>query len=228
MHALLFDWPWAALPLAAVLAVVLLAELRTTSVRDPRWVLGWVWPLYLLHMFEEHGIDVLGQRYAFLGFLCWTLGYPAPSSCPATPEFVFSVNVLACQTAFALAFFLRRTRPMVAACAWGIPLVNAVAHVLPALATGRYNPGLLTAVFLFVPGCSWMLRTVLRSGILPPSSGWRIVATGVLTHVVLIGSVGLRGIGMLPTGLFLALNGVNGLWPLVLGRAPRDPAPGAV
>jgi hypothetical protein len=227
VHALLFDWPWAALLLAAVLAVVLLVELRTTSARDPRWVLGWLWPMYLLHMFEEHGIDVLGGRYAFLGFLCRTLGYPALSSCPATPEFVFSVNVLACQIAFGLAFFLRRTRPLIAACAWGIPLVNAVAHVLPALVTGRYNPGLLTALVLFLPGCSWMLTTVLRSGLLPASSGWRIVATGVLTHVVLIGSVGLRAIGVLPVGGFLVVNAVNGLWPLALGRARRGAAAGS-
>jgi hypothetical protein len=183
--------------------------------------------MYLLHMFEEHGIDVLGRRYAFLGFLCRTLGYPVLSSCPATPEFVFSVNVLACQIAFGLAFFLRRSHPLIAACAWGIPLVNAVAHVLPALATGRYNPGLLTALVLFVPGCAWMLATALRSGLLPASSGWRIVATGALTHVVLIGSVGLRATGALPTWAFLVVNAVNGLWPLVFGRAPRDTAAGS-
>jgi len=227
MHVLLFDWPWAALLVAVVLAAVLLAELRTTSVRDPRWVLGWLWPMYLLHMFEEHGIDLLGRRYAFLSFLCQTLGYPVPSSCPATPEFVFSVNVLACQIAFGLAFFLRRTHPLIAACAWGIPLVNAVAHVLPALATGQYNPGLLTAVFLFVPACSWMLTTVRRSGLLPASSGWRIVGTGVLTHVVLIGSVGLRAIGLVSATTFFAVNAVNGIWPLVFGRLPRDRATGA-
>lgn len=151
------------------------------------------------------------------------------SSCPATPRFVFAVNVLACQIAFGLAFFLRRTHPLIAACAWGIPLVNAMAHVLPAFATGRYNPGLLTAVVLFVPCCGWMLTTVLRSGLLPPSSGWRIVATGVLTHVVLIGSVGLRAIGALTADAFFAVNAVNGVWPLVFGRprAPRDRATGA-
>lgn len=222
MGALLFDWPWAALLLAVVLSGLLLAELRTTTVRDPRWVLGWLWPMYLFHMFEEHGIDLLGRRHAFLGFLCQTLGYPVLSSCPATPRFVFAVNVLACQIAFGLAFFLRRTHPLIAACAWGIPLVNAVAHVLPALATGRYNPGLLTAVALFVPGCGWMLTTVLRSGLVPPSSGWRIVATGVLTHVVLIGSVGLRAIGALTADAFFVVNAVNGVWPLVFGR-PREP-----
>lgn len=225
MHPLLYDWPWAGLILAAVLAVLLLGELRTVSRRDPRWVLGWLWPMYLLHQFEEHGIDLLGRRYAFLASLCATLGYPVPSSCPATPEFIFSVNVLACQIAFGLAFFLRRTRPLVAACAWGLPLVNAVAHVLMALADGRYNPGLLTALVLFVPGCAWMLVRVVGSGLLPPSSVRRIVATGVITHLVLIGSIELRARGLLSTEVFLAVNAANGFWALLLGwRLPSAPS----
>ena len=77
MRPLLFDWPWAGLILAAVLAAVLLRDLRGAGPRvweDPRWVLGWLWPVYLLHQFEEHGIDVLGRRYAFLAALCGMLG----------------------------------------------------------------------------------------------------------------------------------------------------------
>src|SRR5215470_14326988 len=112
-----------------MLSGLLLREALPVGVRardDPAWVLGWVWPMYLLHMFEEHGIDLLGRRYAFLASLCELIGFPAVSDCPATPAFVFAVNVIACQLAFGLAFFLRRTRPLVAACAWGIPLVNLV------------------------------------------------------------------------------------------------------
>lgn len=127
MHALLFDWPYAGLALAAALVAVLVREALGAGApawRSPGWVLGWVWPMYLLHMFEEHGIDLLGRRYAFLGFLCDLIGRPLDSGCPATPAFVFTVNVIPCQTAFALAFFLRRSRPLVAACAWGIPLIN--------------------------------------------------------------------------------------------------------
>jgi hypothetical protein len=55
------------------------------------------------------------------------------------------------------------------------------------------------------------------------------VATGVLTHVVLIGSVGLWAIGVLSATAFFAVNAVNGVWPLVLGRVrtPRDRASAA-
>jgi Protein of unknown function with HXXEE motif len=225
LQVALLDWPYAGLVLAAVLSGLLLREAARLPPRvrdDPAWVLGWIWPMYLLHQFEEHGIDLLGRRYAFLGFLCESLGRP-DGGCPATPAFIFSVNVLACQLAFGLAFALRRRAPLVAACVWGIPMVNVVPHVLAAVATGRYNPGLFTAVVLFVPACTWMLRTVVRSGVVPPAGVWRIVATGVLTHAVLIGSLRLRERGLISAGVLFLLNALNGGWALPLGRSGARP-----
>jgi hypothetical protein len=223
VQSLLFGWPYAALILAGVLGAVLLVQARTlgpAAWRNPVWVLGWVWPMYLVHMFEEHGIDLLGRHYAFLASLCALIGFPRVEDCPATPAFVFSVNVIACQVAFGLAFLLRRTRPLVAACAWGIPLVNLFAHLLPAVLTGRYNPGLFTALVLFAPGCGWMLWTVGRSGVLRPGSGWRIVAAGVLTHLVLIASIGLRARELISPAALVVVNALNGGWPLLLGWKP--------
>jgi hypothetical protein len=49
--------------------------------------------------------------------------------------------------------------------AWGIPLVNGVTHVAAAFAHRAYNGGLLTSLILFAPLCAWMLRTVIRSGV---------------------------------------------------------------
>ena len=189
LQTALLGWPYLGLVLAAWLAAVLVSEARRLPGRpwtDPGWVLGWVWPMYLLHQFEEHGVDLLGRHYAFLGFLCEALGSPGPG-CPATPAFVFSVNVLACQLAFGIAFATRRTRPLVAACVW-------------------------------------MLRTVVRSGVVPAASVWSIVATGVLTHLVLLGSLWLRARGLLSgEGLFV-VNAVNGGWALILGRSGPRPA----
>ena len=226
LQAALLDWPYAGLVLVAVLSVLLAREAARLGGRvrdDPGWVLGWVWPMYLVHQFEEHGIDLLGRRYAFLHSLCELLGRP-DGACPATPGFVFSVNVLACQFAFALAFGLRRRLPLVAACVWGIPLVNVVPHVVAAVATGRYDPGVFTAVVLFLPACIWMLRTVVGSGVVRAVSVWRIVATGVLTHAVLIGSLLLREGGLISAGSLFVLNAMNGAWALVLGRSRGRPA----
>lgn len=38
--------------------------------RDPRWWMQLVFPIYLLHQWEEHGLDLLGRRYSFQGYFC--------------------------------------------------------------------------------------------------------------------------------------------------------------
>jgi hypothetical protein len=57
-----------------------------------------------------------------------------------------------------------------------------------------------------------------------PSGETRIVATGVLTHVVLIGSLFLREGGLLSAEWVFVLNAVNGAWALVLGGSGARPA----
>jgi hypothetical protein len=216
----LYDWPTFGLALAAVLLGWLFLAPRPAGSgprwTDPVWVLRLLWPMYLLHQFEEHGIDALGEHYAFLGSLCRNLGFPVLATCPADAAFVFSVNVVGCWSVFTLPFMVGRSRPLLAACAWGVPLINAVAHIAPAVITGRYNPGLVTAVVLFVPLGAWMVRTLTRSGAVPPRQVPRIFVTGVVLHVVLIGSILLREHG-LPYAIFLAVNAVYLVLPLLFG-----------
>jgi hypothetical protein len=176
--------------------------------------------MYLLHQFEEHGIDLHGNHYAFLGGLCSVLGFPTGKDCPADPGFIFAVNVLGCWLAFALPFVYAVRRPLIAACAWGIPLVNALTHIGSAVAHRAYNPGVLTSVTLFIPLSLWMLRTLLVAGVLKRADIFRIIAAGAVTHAVLLGSLLLR-MRALPYSLFLAINALNGLWPLWIGRTRR-------
>jgi hypothetical protein len=220
-HSVLFDWPYLGLGVAAlVVAWVLIqtgGEKAQPRWRTPLFLLPLVWPMYIAHQFEEHGVDFRGRRYAFLGALCQALGYDQLQQCPADPAFVFAVNVGACWIAFALALVFRRTRPLIAACAWGIPLVNVFAHVGAAIRERSYNPGLVTAIGLFIPLTGWVLVALVRARVLTTSGVLRVVATGVVTHVVLIASVLLRARGGLTEASFLILNVANGLWPLVFG-----------
>jgi hypothetical protein len=63
------------------------------SYRDPASVLALLWPMYLVHQFEEHGVDVLGRPYAFLAELCSGLGHHDLLNCPADAAVLFPVNV---------------------------------------------------------------------------------------------------------------------------------------
>jgi hypothetical protein len=228
MQAVLFDWPYLGLALAAASLAWLAFERRPAGapprLRDPAFVLGLMAPLYLLHQFEEHGVDLRGQHYAFLGELCAVLGVgPGATDCPADPGFIFAVNPVAVWLAAGLALAFRRTRPRVAACAWGIPLVNAATHIGSAVAHARYNPGLLTSLVLFVPLGAWMLHTCLRAGVLARRDVPRVLAAGVVVHAVLVGSLLARMHG-LPYAVLLAVNGLNGFTPWLLG-GPGRPAP---
>jgi hypothetical protein len=194
-----------------------------TPWRDPAWVLPLLWPMYLVHQFEEHGIDLLGHRFAFLASLCATLGHSNLADCPADVAFVFAVNVVGCQLAFAMSWLFRRRNPLIAACAWGIPLVNAVAHLGPAVIHRAYNPGVLTSIILFVPLGAWMLYTVVRSGVVSGRQVLRIFASGIVSHAVLLGSLNLRGRGLISHEALLVMNGFNGLLPLAFGTIGVKP-----
>lgn len=233
MDAILFGWPYAGLGLAALLLLWLCLGLERRREgapprwRDPAFVLPLLWPMYLVHQFEEHGVDALGRHYAFLEGMCQTLGY-AVAGCPADPAFIFAVNVLGGQVTFALAWIFRRRNPLVAACAWGVALVNGVTHVAAAVVHGAYNPGVVTSLVLFAPLGALMLRSVLASGAIRRIDVLRILASGIALHLVLMGSLLLRARGLLPHTALIFVNAVNGLWPLVFGwaRAKRTATTG--
>jgi len=216
MTSLLMDWPYLGLAGAAALLLWLFVEERpsrgTPRGRDPAFVLGLFGPMYLLHQFEEHGVDLLGRHYAFLGALCHTLGYPSAATCPADPGFIAAVNPGAVWIAAALVMVFRRRRPLIAACVWGIALVNAGTHIGAALVHRAYNPGLVTAVVLFVPLCVWMLRTTLAAGVITRRQVPRVIVSGALVHGVLLVSLLARVHG-LPYAALLAINLANGLTP---------------
>jgi hypothetical protein len=221
MSSLLYGWPYAGLVLAALLVGALFAERRAKGApprwEDPAFVLPLLWPMYLVHQFEEHGIDVLGRHFAFLGDICATLGHARLDDCPGDAQFIFVVNVVACPMAFAMPLVWRRTRPLLAAFGWSVPLVNGVAHVAGAIAHRAYNPGLVTSVLLFFPLGAWMLRTMLRAGAMQRAHVPVLFGAGVLLHAVLVGSLVAREHGVLGHAGLLAVNAVNGLLPIGFG-----------
>jgi hypothetical protein len=184
--------------------------------RDAPALLQLVWPMYLLHQFEEHGIDFRGRHFAFLGDLCAQLGH-AVDNCPADAPFVFAVNVVGCQIAFATAWFTARRAPLVAACVWGIPLVNIFAHVVAAIRDRSYNAGLVSSLVLFAP----LSFVTLRANLSRPTQLVAVVVSGLTVHAILIASVFLHQFGHLGEPAFLAVNCINGLVPLAIAACAR-------
>lgn len=226
MDDFLRDWPFPALALAVVLILWLALERRPPGSgsrwHDPAWVLPLLWPMYLLHQFEEHGIDLLGRRYAFLADLCATLGYAGDlAHCPADEAALCAVNVGGCQIAFVTAVLFRRRDPLIAACAWGVPLINGLLHIGGSLAYMAYRPGLLTSVVLFLPLSVWALRTCVRAGAFRPAQCAWVVVSGVVMHAALMASLLLVARGLLSHAAMLAINVVNGFVPLAIGLAVR-------
>ncbi len=224
MASFTYLWPWIGL----VLAVPLLLALAFGDLRGDRslprgqdlvWLAWAATAAYLLHQVEEHGIDAQGVPYAFRGFLCATLGLGEAASCPVPTAFITTVNIPVVWLAGPAAALLGRRRPVLALAYVGVPAVNAMTHIGGFLVSGAYNPGLLTAILLFLPLSIWTFRVALGR----PGLGRRaVVATlagGGLLHLVLLGSLEAYLAGWIGEVALLVIQLVNPAVPLLVVSA---------
>jgi hypothetical protein len=123
---------------------------------------------YLWHQFEEHGVDIYGNRYAFQTSANKLLGPmlgctpPGNSECPLTVDAIFWANTLLVWWPNALALTFGGERRQLLVCAAGVTLANTFAHVVPAMVMKSYNPGLVSVLLLFVPLDITILRNARR------------------------------------------------------------------
>ncbi len=212
------NWPWiGSVFAAAILLYLFTARPRTTPrFRDPQFLSWLAVAIYMLHNIEEYGIDLLGQHHAFPDALCTNLGQPPYPACPVPPAFFLAVNLSLIWVAGPIAALLVRRHPLVGLVFYGVIGVNGMTHVVPLLLGRGYNPGFLTGLLLFIPLTIWTARTQFGPGRLPYKGFAALVATGVLVHVVLMGSVllflngaiggeTLVAIQVLNSALFLAI-----------------------
>lgn len=221
MAIVLRGWPWLGLAIAVGMVLVDLYRRRgrpfSERFDDPSF---WVWvglPVYMLHQVEEHGVDALGRTYAFQSSLCQTIGHVGPlATCPASEAFILAVNAGAVWIAFVIGGLAGPKRPLFALAALGIPAVNAVAHIAPAVRGGGYNPGLVTALVLFLPLVVAAIRAYVRLGMVPRRALPLVPASGVLVHAVLLGSLWLRTRGIMDEATADVIQAANGLVPPAL------------
>lgn len=129
-------------------------------------------PLYMLHQLEEHA----GDRFRI--FVNETMGKGVEVlSRPAT----FVINSAGVWGVDLLALYLA----VFVGPGWGLmavylPLVNAVGHIVQAVVLRRYNPGLVTSIFLFLPLAGWAGVVVSRGS----GADWAMQGTGLIVAVV--------------------------------------------
>ncbi len=138
-------------------------------------------PVYMLHQYEEHDDD------RFRHFVNREVGGGRDV---LTPAAVFLINIGGVWLLNVVAIWLAASGGI----GFGLiavyaTLVNALVHVIPALVTRRYNPGLTTAIVLFLPlggVAAWLVTATGRAG-----PAYHLLGLGVAlaVHVAIVGYV---------------------------------------
>ncbi len=181
MRWLIREWPYATLFAAGFL----LAMTPFLERAGLPFLLIWLQlPIYMVHQFEEHDQDrfrkfanqvVAGGREAF------------------TPAAIFVINSAGVWGVDLLAIYLAYyVNPAFGLAAIYLALVNAAGHVLAALVLRRYNPGLWTALALFLPLGGWALVVVSAAS----HASWQVhalaLAAAVAIHALILIYIKLR------------------------------------
>jgi hypothetical protein len=187
-------WPWIGLGAAGLLLVLLAtnalrSDRSVTRWRDMVWLTWAVVLAYLLHQFEEHGIDAQGRAYAFRGFMCAEIGFADPGSCPVPIAFITTVNIAAVWIAGPISALLASRWPVIGLSFFAIPAGNLFAHLIPAVLAQSYNPGLLTALVLFLPLSLIAFAAAMTRYHLGLRAVLATLFAGVVLHAVLMGSL---------------------------------------
>ncbi|MEL6557080.1 MAG: HXXEE domain-containing protein [Bacteroidota bacterium] len=144
---------------------------------------------YIIHQFEEHWIDVFGNYYAFYdfnnSFILENLGEPDSLNKPLTRESIFIINTSLVWLVGFLAILAspKHLFPLIAMAS--IILVNGVVHILAAIATLKYNPGLLTSIVIFIPIYIWFTRFILQKHVPVKLISFGII-WAFLAHVIMV------------------------------------------
>ena len=215
-------WPWIGLAAAAILLALLFGtnKLRdnnsTSRWHDPVWLSWAAATAYILHNFEEYGIDALGNSHAFPAAACSILNEPPYPACVIPPAFYLAVNIPAFWIAAILCAILSRRNPAIGLGITGLLLVNGLSHFSAFARGGGYNPGLATSILLFFPLFFWIVRSCFGRGHLSYRVLASLILGGALVSAILLGSMQARIHGLIGNTTLILIQIVNPIWFLLL------------
>lgn len=170
------------------LAGVLLLVLMPALVRGWPFALTVVLlmlPVYMLHQYEEHDDD------RFRLFCNHWIGHDRD----ILPHIaVFIINIPGVWGVIALSFYLADFVSIgFGLIAVYLPIINGLLHIGQAIAMRRYNPGLLTAIALFLPIGAYAIWQIDLAG----GGAWYYhligIGTAIAIHAAIIAYVASRG-----------------------------------
>jgi hypothetical protein len=175
-------WSRAGVPLAA--GLVLLAPLVRRGVTRSTLLTYLHLPAYMLHQYEEHGHGAFKRSINAL--IPPTVGH-------LTDGAIFLANVPGVWGYDGLATALAATsRPAAGLLAPYLAVVNAAIHVGEALARRRYNPGVGTALALFLPFGVYSIRAIGRDTAATPRAHLGALGGALGLHLFVI-ALDLKG-----------------------------------
>lgn len=208
-------FPWIGLAGAVVMLVMLFGtDVLRGDPTLPRWHdrvwLSWIAMVaYLIHNFEEYGLDLRGFSHSFPDALCGTMKLPAYPDCPIPPNFYLAVNIALFWVVAPLAALLSRHHPIVGLTLYSVVFSNSLVHLAPAALSMSYNPGLLTAIVVFLPLSIWVGYVCFGNGRMSYKVMALLVFDGVLLHAILMGSASMFINGMIGNTAFVAAQILN-------------------
>lgn len=130
---------------------------------DPAWVFWLVWPMATLHTIEE---------YIFPGgFLTYfnRVAFNSPDTyLPLSAKHAFQTDALTgIFNPILIIIFSQVYFPLIFIFVF-LLWVNAYFHITETIKTGRYFPGTVTALLLYVPGLSYVVYFYLSRGLVSP------------------------------------------------------------
>ncbi|HAA16028.1 MAG TPA: HXXEE domain-containing protein [Cytophagales bacterium] len=145
---------------------------------------------YILHQYEEHWIDLLGNHYAFYffnnNFILDNLGATDSSVKPLTKEAIFVINTSLVWLVGTLAIWRspKHIFPLIAMAS--IIIVNGLVHILAAVATFQYNPGIFTSLIIFVPLYILFIRHLIKQSKQYKKQIIEGIAWAFIAHVIMV------------------------------------------
>ncbi len=177
-----WNWPGAA-AFCGVILLVLAPVVWSVAGAEIFWIYLQL-PLYMLHQLEEHA----GDRFRL--FVNTPIGGGREVLSKKATFVINSVGVWGVDlAALYLAVFLSP--------GWGLmalylPLVNAIGHIGQAVAMRRYNPGLVSAVVVFLPLAGFGIWFVSRAAEVTMAMQLTGFGVAVLVHLAIVAWVKSR------------------------------------